>query len=138
MKVWSLNKVKNALPLVRAILMDIRERCIAGNALLLQIRRLDGKLGLPSRKEMVAIQNLKHEESDNDTALRESLTELQSLGAFCYDPICAVALFPFKRQQCYAWFVYSPFGNELFWRLDNDEMAIHRNVEELESYVERK
>ena len=144
LRLWTLDKVKNALPLLRAILLDMRERCLEGNAILLQTKRLKEKPGIPTRNDMVLLQNLDYENSANDTALKGNMEELLALGAFCSDPICAVSLMPFHAPHSNgivhspAWFVYSPFGNELYWRLDRDPETMRRNVKDLDSHVEIK
>lgn len=135
---WTMTKVRTILPYVRSLLFAIRESALEiqfRNIRVQKIRSLCGSK--PEMKTLILLRDLQEEISRHDTALQANLDELQKVGVFCYHQIQAIAIFYFSNcasNNCNcvpSWFVYSPFGDELFWRLEGDDLKTKRGIEEI-------
>ena len=129
---WTLPKVKQALPLVDSILATIRENYLAERMATASLKRLGAKPGLRDRHELIEMNNLKEAANRASRACDDAMTELGRLDVVCADPVQCLAAFLFSYQHMPAWYVYSPFGPSLDWRYDEDPLELRRSVKELE------
>lgn len=130
--VWTLQRVKQVLPLVKSILATIRENYIAERLASARLKRLGAKPGLRTRHELIEMNNLKEQGERYGRACDDAMTELSRLDVTCVDPVGSLAAFMFIYEHMPAWFVYTPFGPQLNWRYDVDPVEERRPVKELD------
>lgn len=132
-RMWTADEVKKVLPLVKSIMLTIRERMIQANSAMLNIKRLN--VGRPSRHDMIELENLRRLEREADLDIEDALDELEELGVYCYDAAQCISAFAFTTDwgiaQRGAWFLYSPFGEELYWRFDGESSSVRHDLREL-------
>jgi hypothetical protein len=134
-QMWKLTQVLKALPLVRAILLDIREHFLENRYLSRRLAKLRAKPGRDTRKDYIAVQEAQKRIAENETKFYEAKEELETLGVFCHDVLNVVGMFPFVYSNgvcsIAAWFEYCPMGEQLYWRLDGEPEQ--RDVSTLDS-----
>jgi hypothetical protein len=136
-KKWTVEEVRNVLPLVRSIILSIREHLITANGFFCRRRKIE-KADKLSRDDMVLASNLANDEEYEDQKIEEALKELSDLGAYCVNPSRAIVAFRFLkksmdngRKKRTAWILYSPYGEELYWRFNGESEDIRHDIKEL-------
>lgn len=133
---WTFEEVKKRLPYLRSLLETIRESSWRANAAYSRIRRLNRKPGRPDRQRYTAIEEAQQEFVARDREVLDALEEMTELGVLCNDPVQSVAMFYWKEKHDSggfrgAWFVFCPFGNQLYWRYDEEPETTRRDVHQL-------
>lgn len=130
---WTVKKVRRVLPLIRTIILSVRDRVIQGTYIETQINKLSNDKTVDG---MLKLREFRIQDQECEDAIMESLMELKGLGVYLIDPIRAIAIFPFRCRgmdnlKRKAWFVYSPFGNELYWRYVEDNVSVKNDIGEV-------
>lgn len=130
---WKIEAVQKAIPLVRKVMLSLREAAISSNQARNKIRQIR-RSGRHAKCDLIELRNWEQEAARSGKAVEEILNELTAIGAVCYDPIRCIVYFPFRDKgnlgYCPGVYAYSPFGEELYWRWANDQPNTKRDVKD--------
>ncbi len=130
---WTRDGVVKVLgsPYLSGLLLSLRDSTIALNAATSRRKRIENKPGRADRKRYDEIAELRVQEVHCLSEIDSLQKEIRCIGVVCGDPVQCVAKFRLCVQNLLGWFVYSPFGNQLYWRFDRDARDVARDIREL-------
>jgi hypothetical protein len=116
-RTWTYSQVRAVLPYVASIMGSLREHRLAALRHHLASDRLAAKPGRPGRDTLLALEEAAREARRAEADYQETLTELESLGIRCLNPVAGQALIPFCQGRKVTWYVHDLFEPQplRFW-----------------------
>jgi len=130
LRLWTFEQATKALPYISSLARSLREKWLEANRARAHAEKLAAASGRPKRDAILA-QNLANKEKDlAEEDLFSVIQELESIDAYCLDPVNGLILMPFRQEEELAWFVFDLFkpGEPLQWRFHKDDLGLRRPI----------
>lgn len=137
-RLWTHEDAEKALPYLRSVVGSLREHWLSAQSGKRTAALLDARPGASKRERILATQAAREDEDRAETRFQDALAELSSLDVFLIDPVCGLALIPFRKDEDLAWFVFDQFDGRglVGWRLHEDPLEQRRPLAQLDDSVD--
>ncbi len=136
-QLWTYARAQAACPYIRSIVASLREHFLAMQSASRRLAQLEGKPGRPSRQDLIARHDIRHELHRAEEQLEDASAELDSLNIFVLHPTQGQVLLPFVHNDQLAWYVFDLFDATplRFWRFQDDSLETRRPIASLQQGI---
>jgi hypothetical protein len=136
-QLWTFAHAQTACPYIRSVVSSLREQFLAMQTASRRLAQLEARPGRPTREDLIARHELKHELHQAESQLDEATAELDALNIFVLDPIQGQFLLPFVHNDQLAWYIFDLFDAKplRFWRFQDDSLETRRPIATLQQGI---
>jgi hypothetical protein len=138
LRMWTYAQAMKAVPYLRVLMRSLREQWLELRQFQQKVQQIDARPGRADRQVLIAREEAARQAARAEESMSETLSELTALDVYCLDPVCGLALIPFRLGDELAWFVFdlfAPRGLEA-WRYHSDPLEVRRPLVERSEPVE--